>query len=89
MECFLILIMKRILYRLFILHVLDSIWADWNQWGSCSAPCGGGTQTRTRTCDYQSNYGGKYCSGPTYEIATCNDDYCPGKKTLYYLFGVI
>ena len=44
--------------------------------------CGGGEQTRNRTCE-DPLYGGLECIGFYSEIQTCNEDNCPG--TLYAL----
>ena len=55
-----------------------STWVDWN---ACTQTCGGGSQTRTRTCD-------QHCddyptSDPNYDLSetqSCNDQPCPGLK---------
>ena len=44
--------------------------------------CGGGEQTRNRTCE-DPLYGGRECIGPYSETQPCNEDNCPG--TLYAL----
>jgi hypothetical protein len=46
----------------------------WSSWGSCSASCGGGTQTRTCTNPAPAN-GGAYCSGASTQ--SCNTQLCP------------
>ncbi|MEK7190457.1 MAG: GBS Bsp-like repeat-containing protein, partial [Patescibacteria group bacterium] len=45
----------------------------WSGWGSCSTPCGGGTQTRTCT-NPSPAYGGAGCSGPSSQ--SCNTQAC-------------
>lgn len=46
----------------------------WSPWSPCSAPCGGGTQTRT--CDNPAPaFGGLNCSGPS--VQACNTAACP------------
>ena len=45
----------------------------WSEWSSCSASCGGGTQTRTCT-NPAPPYGGADCSGPSSQ--SCNTQSC-------------
>eukprot|EP00121_Abeoforma_whisleri_P015434 Awhi_evm1s14222 len=53
-------------------------WSQWSPFGSCSASCGGGKQTRDRTCTNPSPAnGGKSCVGDSSEEKTCNTDPCP------------
>ena len=53
-------------------------WSSWSSWGSCSATCGGGTQSRTRTCTnpVPAN-GGANCSGSSSANQSCNTQTCP------------
>ncbi|XP_019850969.1 PREDICTED: zinc metalloproteinase nas-14-like [Amphimedon queenslandica] len=51
-------------------------WSDWNAWSGCSATCGGGRQSRTRTCQ-----NGNSCSGSNIEYRDCNTQSCPGPVT--------
>ena len=46
--------------------------SEWSAWGACSATCGSGTQTRTRTVITQAAYGGTACPALTETQA------CPG-----------
>ena len=49
-------------------------------WADCSATCGSGTQTRTRTCDNpQPSVGGDPCYGKSSETQSCSAASCPSK----------
>ncbi|XP_071802483.1 A disintegrin and metalloproteinase with thrombospondin motifs 10-like [Asterias amurensis] len=57
--------------------VVHGGWSDWTYSG-CSRTCGGGTQTRSRTCTNPTpQNGGQNCFGNTNEIVTCNTQICP------------
>ena len=60
----------------------DAIECDWSDWeiGSCSQPCGGGQQTKTRSLR-NNDQNTKNC-GPTYLIEPCNMQNCT--YTLFY-----
>ena len=65
----------------------DGEWAEFEDWSDCSAECGGGTQTRTRTCTNPAPAnGGEYCEGPGYETRICSAEPCPvnGGWTSWY-----
>lgn len=47
---------------------------DWSDWSSCSASCGGGTQSRLCNSPYPTN-GGADCGGPSSQ--SCNPEACP------------
>ncbi|XP_072033743.1 uncharacterized protein [Amphiura filiformis] len=53
----------------------------WNSWGPysefCSRTCGGGTQTRYRTCNDPRPGDDFYCIGPSSESIQCNNEPCP------------
>jgi len=51
--------------------------SGWSAWGPCSEPCGGGTQTRTRTVVLQPKDGGAACPDLE-ETQDCNMDPCDG-----------
>ena len=53
-------------------------WSSYGSWGSCSVSCGGGTQTRSRTCTNPAPAnGGATCSGSATESQSCNTAACP------------
>lgn len=60
----------------------DCVMSDWSDWNTCSASCGGGTQTRTRSIVTQPTNGGRECpktpDGQIYTLdtRTCNTDAC-------------
>lgn len=53
-------------------------WSTWGQWAQCSSDCGGGIQTRTRTC--QSPPEESYlCEGVVEEGRPCSSQPCTGE----------
>ena len=53
-------------------------WTVFTGWSSCSAKCGGGQQTRTRSCTNPTPAnGGTDCIGETEESQKCNLNPCP------------
>lgn len=60
---------------------VDGNWSLWGPWGECSVTCGGGTQTRSRSCtNPPMAHGGKPCTGPSEMARDCNIYImCPGK----------
>ena len=51
-------------------------WNTWSRFGRCSETCGGGTKTRTRSCNGP-RYGGDDCVGDKSQSVVCNDHRCP------------
>ncbi|GAB1300235.1 Semaphorin-5B [Apodemus speciosus] len=47
-------------------------WASWGSWSKCSNNCGGGVQSRRRSCE-----NGNSCPGCGVEFKTCNPEACP------------
>ena len=57
---------------------MNGEWSTWLTWVSCSLSCGGGSQTRERTCtDPPSSNGGANCQGLEEETRYCNEEACP------------
>ncbi|XP_075437685.1 adhesion G protein-coupled receptor B1 isoform X5 [Ascaphus truei] len=52
-------------------------WNSWTPWGDCNRDCGGGLQTRTRTCQPQPEEG-HICEGVLEEGRLCNRKACSG-----------
>ncbi|XP_041359749.1 SCO-spondin-like isoform X3 [Gigantopelta aegis] len=55
---------------------IDGVYNDWSQWDTCTVTCGGGTQSRSRTCT-KPQYGGRDCQGPVDDWQDCNTQNCP------------
>lgn len=54
---------------------------SYSAWSACSLSCGGGTQTRTQTCNYDS------CVNPQATSQSCNTQSCGGTWTLTSFTG--
>ncbi|XP_063679708.1 SCO-spondin-like [Bolinopsis microptera] len=56
----------------------DGSWSKFVDWSECSAACGGGSQTRSRTCTNPApEKGGADCEGESSETQECNSEECP------------
>ena len=63
------------------LYLVDGGWSAWETWNACSITCGGGSQTRMRSCTSPSPAnGGLDCEGASSQTQACNDVGCPGKQ---------
>ena len=63
------------------LVTVDGKWSTWGSWTSCPVSCGGGSQTRHRTCtDPPPSNNGMTCEGDTSETQPCNIQQCPGNE---------
>ena len=56
--------------------VVNCIWNTWNGWNDCSATCGTGIRSATRTKQTVEEYGGK-CEGESFREESCNAPACP------------
>ena len=57
---------------------VDGGWTEFGAWSTCSATCGGGSQSRQRTCTNPApQYGGRNCQGQAVEKRSCNTHLCP------------
>ena len=66
-----------------IFFLVSGGWSEWEVWGRCSVTCGGGVQTRLRTCtNPPPSSGGVDCQGNNLQSQTCNTNGCPGKGQL-------
>ena len=62
-----------------IISTVDGGWSDYGDWSECSAACGGGTQTRSRTCtNLAPTDEGVECEGDAEQEQACNTDPCAG-----------
>ena len=58
---------------------VDGGWSDFGDWSECSAECGDGVQTRSRSCNNPAPAnGGAECEGKETETRSCNMGVCPG-----------
>lgn len=62
---------------------IDGIDGNFGDWTTCSKPCGGGIQTRTKICLKEAQNGGKPCSRTT-ETQSCNNQACSIPATTTY-----
>jgi len=67
-------------YTSFSYSAVHGMWSDYGDWGACSADCGGGTQTRSRTCTNPApDHGGNECEGEADDTQACNEESCPSE----------
>jgi len=53
-------------------------WSGFGNWGGCSANCGGGTQSRYRSCNNPTAaWGGSGCGSANSQTRNCNTHNCP------------
>ncbi|XP_074624581.1 SCO-spondin-like isoform X5 [Acropora palmata] len=57
---------------------VDGGWASWKPWSTCPVTCGGGVQSRNRTCTKPPpTHGGEDCQGDGLMTRSCNESPCP------------
>ena len=59
-------------------------WSEWEDESECSATCGGGMISKSRTCTNPSpSCGGNDCEGDNFTSTPCNVHCCPGLSARY------
>ncbi|XP_063682344.1 A disintegrin and metalloproteinase with thrombospondin motifs adt-1-like [Bolinopsis microptera] len=59
-------------------------WSGFGSWSKCTKTCGGGTQTKIRSCNNPSPaYGGKGCIGASSQNERCNTNPCKSSGSSY------
>lgn len=79
------------LNALFLFSAVDGGYTQWSMWSLCSASCGVGTQTRSKTCTAPPpRVRGDDCKGEYSEVRSCSQVYCPvGKYGIYVTIRTI
>ena len=58
---------------------VDKKWTEWLEWTNCGVTCGGGVQSRNKTCtNPPPAHRGKKCYGTSYATNKCNTAECQG-----------
>ena len=60
-------------------------WGPWSDWSECTAKCDGGTQSRSRNCNYRD--GDVDCDGAVTETGACGIQPCVTKYTITHKTG--
>ena len=68
-------------------NAVDCQWNDWTV-GTCSATCGDGMRTNTRTEKVSAAYGGEECNGPASIQENCNIQVCPGMNPFFFQYVI-
>lgn len=73
-------------YHLTLYVTVDGQWANWGSWRTCSVTCGGGSQSRSRTCTNPApQYNGSPCPNSDTSTQACNTHHCPSKCDIYLI----
>ena len=69
------------------IFIVPGDYSEWSDWSECTATCGGGEMTRTRSCtNPPPEHDGPTCIeqglGAADETVNCNEDSCPSKYVL-------
>mmetsp|Transcript_115679 Transcript_115679/g.222982 ORF Transcript_115679/g.222982 Transcript_115679/m.222982 type:complete len:1635 (+) Transcript_115679:49-4953(+) len=60
--------------------IIDCVWGDWEDWGGCTASCGGGSHRRSRGIAIPPRHGGSPCQDNDFaQVAPCNSQSCGAK----------
>ena len=57
-------------------QIFLAVYSKWDSFGECSVTCGGGTQSRSRTC-----IAGSCDVADMVEVKDCNTQCCPGEMS--------
>ena len=71
------------------IFLVNCVWDDYGEWTSCSKPCGGGQQSRTRRIKIEADNGGKECIGSVTDTKECNTQECIGNYLIDLLLSFI
>ena len=70
-----------------IYSIVDGGWSRWGAWSQCTRTCGGGRQSRTRSCtNPPPGVGGRDCLGIRAQFRICNRNGCSGKNACSLMF---
>ena len=72
-------ILRKMFIHIFnVTESIDGSFSNWSNWTVCPVSCGGGNQTRNRSCSNpEPQNGGSDCVGDLEETQACNTDTCP------------
>ncbi|XP_060579908.1 A disintegrin and metalloproteinase with thrombospondin motifs adt-1-like [Ruditapes philippinarum] len=67
---------------------VDGQFGFWGYWSECNQNCGGGSRTRTRSCNNPTPAnGGKDCEGDKSQSELCNEQQCAGDYGLWSVWS--